>query len=830
MPPLARFALAWLAGLSAAALLAPFPGPPRPRTALWLALAGCGSFALAWRLARTRSSPRKRVLSRAILGAGLLACGLLGAARHLAALPDLASDPLVARIDTGPRVIRGRVARDPERRDRGLNYLLEAEDLFEDDRWLPAPGLVLVQGPRYPVLAYGDRLVVTATLEAPPELEDFDYGAYLARKGIYVIARRPRLQYLASGGHPIGRVLVAIRGRARDALHAALPAPESALGVGILLGDAHGIPEDIDEAFRITNTTHVIAISGSNIALLVAALQLLLGRWLGRRRAAPLVVGVVVAYSAMVGADAAVVRAAIMGSLLVLADVAGRPAHAATGLLAAAWAMTAVQPVWLGDLGFQLSFAATAGLVALAGRLGEPTKRWLTERLGSGVAGDVAGLLDEALWVTVAAQLATWPLIAWHTGQVSWAGLIANALIVPVQPAVMLLGALTSVVGALWTPAGAVLGALAWLPLTWTIRCVLWVADWPMAAVAWQPSMRFVLTWYLGFCFWSAPKAWRTQRLLQLREGSARLAKALLRLRLTTVARALLQATPLALGAACLLAWTAVRHQPDGLLHIFLLDVGQGDALFVVSPSGRRMLIDGGPAPSAVLAGVGRHVPPWDRRLDVVLLSHPDADHVAGLPSVLERYRVDLVVDAADEEHDTSDTQAWREALRREQVQGASQRVARAGDRLVLDAEAGVSAEVLWPPQGAMPPGMDAVNDRSVVLRLSYGQVHILFTGDISEAVEKRLVGSNAPLGADVLKLAHHGSSSSSDPTFLAAVGPRLVLIGVGEDNRFGHPAPDVLDRLGALPGRAPIVARSDQHGEVELLSDGEGLWLRGWP
>jgi competence protein ComEC len=203
---------------------------------------------------------------------------------------------------------------------------------------------------------------------------------------------------------------------------------------------------------------------------------------------------------------------------------------------------------------------------------------------------------------------------------------------------------------------------------------------------------------------------------------------------------------------------------------------------------------------------------------------------VAGLPSVLERYRVDLVLDAADEEHDTSDTQAWREALRQEQAQGARQVTARAGDRLVLDGQAGVSAEVLWPPQGAMPPGFDAVNDRSVVLRLSYGQVHILFTGDISEAVETRLVGANVPLGADVLKLAHHGSNSSSDPTFLASVRPRLVLIGVGEDNRFGHPAPDVLERLGELPGRAPIVARSDHHGEVELVSDGEGLWLRGGP
>ncbi len=880
--PLARAAMAWLAGMTVASLVAPFPGDPRPR-AQWIAL-GAGLAALAVAAYGYGSQRGSRSAARSAL---LLGMALLGGGRHLAALLDISADPLVARADAGPRRVRGVVSLDPDRRDTGVAYRIRVEAIAElEDRggsngggsngdgsdggdgheapnpWRPADGLVLVHGPRFPVYAYGDRLELEGMLKRPPQLDGFDYRAWLARKGIYVEMRRAHVRRLESrGGSWFGRVLVGFRGHARSALQRSVPAPESALAVGILLGDARGIPRDVDEAFRITNTTHVIAISGSNIALLVVALQLGLGGVFGRRRAAPFVVGGVIAYTAMVGADAAVVRAAIMGTLLVVADVAGRPAHAMTALLAAALGMTVVQPLWLGDLGFQLSFAATAGLIVLAAPMGEAGRQWLADRLGWRPKRAAARFLDEALWVTLAAQLATWPLIAWHTGQLSLAGLAANALIVPVQPAVMGLGALTAFGGTLWAPLGRVFGTLAWLPLAWTIRSVEWVATWPGAAVAWQPSATLVVAWYVALAVGVAlatdsGRATATRLFDAARTAAHDMPRWVARLRASRKARRRPSAAfPTALGTLCVLAWSGARHQPDGLMHLDVLDVGQGDALWVETPNGRRMLVDGGPSPSAVLAALGRRKAPWDRRVDVVVLTHPDADHVAGLPAVLARYRVGLVV-GPGVAHDTPDGRAWEAAVRTEGEEGAERIRARAGDVIVLDEAAGVRAVVLWPTAdvamlggasatsrggGAVGNGaanaIDAstastaspwsVNDRSVVLRLEYGRRSALLTGDISEVVEERLVASGAELRSDVLKVPHHGSDSSSSPAFLARIRPRVALIGVGADNRFDHPRPIVLERLASLADGPASVRRTDQDGELRMTTDGRDWWLR---
>lgn len=828
---LARLCAAWLVGVAVADVLWPPIGPPPPGSgpavAAGIALAAAAALAAALR----------RGSRRPCAAVSLALVAFLAAGRVWLSRPRFDAGHVAARRDRGMVALEGVIDDEPERRDGGVHYRLAVDralsvagdpfdgpggsDAASGDSTAVAHGRVLVQAPRYPVLAYGDRVRVRGELITPPRLPGFDYRAYLARDGVHALVRRARIERLDGprGGWAARRALLWLKARAKTALDGALPEPEAALATGILLGDDDGLPRSVADAFKRTNTTHVIAISGSNIALLVAALHVLTRR---RRRATASIVtlAVVAAYTVLVGADPAVVRAAIMGGLSVLALASGRRAEAVTALGVAGAAMTAWRPAVIGDLGFQLSFAATAGLVAFAAGRDRPAGPRAERR----TAGAARAFLDDAVRVTLAAQLATWPLVAWHTGQVGAVGLGANALIVPAQPAVMAGGAATIAAGLVAAPLGRAVGMLAWLPLAWTIRVVEACAALPGASLAWRPPLWAIAAYYGALAVAAAPSGASALAALvrrgrsAVRAGTARLAaavrgSALVRRRASRLAAA---------AAAAALAWTAALAQPDGRLHVIALDVGQGDALLVVSPNGRRMLVDGGPSPSAVLDGLGRRFAPWDRRLDVVVLTHPDADHVAGLPGVLRRYRVRDVVDPGAP-HDTPDDRAWMAAVAAE---GATVHRAARGLRIRLDTAAGTEVEVLWPPVGdirrALGGRAPTVNDHSVVLAIRQGRCRFLLTGDIEDRVEAALLRDGADVAADVLKVAHHGSATSTTPPFLAAVAPRLAVISVGADNRFGHPDDGVVARLGAT-----AVRRTDRDGAVDVSSDGDGVWVR---
>jgi competence protein ComEC len=263
----------------------------------------------------------------------------------------------------------------------------------------------------------------------------------------------------------------------------------------------------------------------------------------------------------------------------------------------------------------------------------------------------------------------------------------------------------------------------------------------------------------------------------------------------------------LALVFIAIIAFVALRGMPDGRLHVWFLDVGQGDAILIQSPDGRQILIDGGPSPSALLDELGEVLPSWDRSLDLVVLTHPDADHVSGLIPVFERYRVATVVDTVAPGDDAGVT--WLAATGAAHV--ARQQAVR-GMRLGAGA---LTMTVLSPAKVAV--GL-ASNNSSVVLRLDYGASSALLMGDAEAEAEAEMLAGGLPLRADVLKVGHHGSNASTGQGFLAAVQPRVAVISVGAENRFGHPAPELLVRLKGIE-----VLRTDQHGRIELVGDGKG-------
>ncbi len=270
-----------------------------------------------------------------------------------------------------------------------------------------------------------------------------------------------------------------------------------------------------------------------------------------------------------------------------------------------------------------------------------------------------------------------------------------------------------------------------------------------------------------------------------------------------------------------LLVWVAAFSLPDGRLHVTFLDVGQGDAIFIQAPQGQKILVDGGPSPTILLAALGRRMPFWDRTIDLVVLTHPHDDHVSGLIPVLERYQVKAFLDGG-QEHPTP---TYTHCLELVKEKGIPYRLPRAGMQIRLGKT--LQIEVLHPQNELLSDTRSDVNNNSIVLRLVYGRISFLLPGDVEEAAEAVLLSHPENLASTVLKVPHHGSATSLNPRFLEAVRPQLAVIQVGADNKFGQPDPTTLARL---EEQGVKVLRTDQNGTVEVVSDGERYWLKAGP
>jgi competence protein ComEC len=779
---LVYLAVAWLAGIA----LAKGTGLP------WQALPVLGLAAflvlLLW-----RENPRARV------GALCVLFLVAGAGRFLLAVPRFDETSLATYNDAGWVTLEGVAVGELDEREYYTNLRVRTERLtLPSGAEIEVDGLALVKADRYPERRYGDRVLIEGMLETPPVLEDFSYKDYLARQGIHSLVRHAEVTLLTERqASPILYHLYEFKRHAQSTIAGILPEPQAALLTGILLGVETGIPANLMDDFAATGTTHIIAISGFNITIVSGIFFGLAQRLSGKKRAFWIAAAGIAIYTILVGASAAVVRAAAMGILYMIAIRLGRSTYAPASLAAAALVMTLLNPHTLWDVGFQLSFAATVGLVLYT----EPLEQVFEQALGRITtverAKKIVGLISEALLVTLAAQITTTPIILNIFGRLSVITLVTNFLILPVQSYLMLSGMVALLLGLLFRPLGQVAGWVSWVFLTYTIEMVRLTARVPFASV--EVKME-------GWMMWAyyALLAGLTWWFKQTRERRRDL---WIRLNANVQTKFILGAS----AVLMILTFSVWRGLPDGKLHVTFLDVGQGDAIFIQTPSGKQILIDGGPSETQVLSELGRQMPFWDRTLDLVILTHPDSDHVNGLVPVLERYRVDTVIHRQIEME--SETYTYWLAL--VEAEGAAVYEGQAGLSLTLDE--GLEMLVLHPGARAW----ESANDNSVVTRLTYGEASLLLPGDIEAGVEKELVRDGAPLASTILKAAHHGSCSSTTQAFLEAVDPEAVVISVGADNRFGHPCDEVLERLGHLP-----VYRTDEHGAVEIVSDGTRMWV----
>ncbi len=719
-----------------------------------------------------------------------------GGLRYLIAQPTITPAHAAYYNDGGTMVITGLIADEPEIRDRTINLRLRAETALINGQSRPLHGDILLKTDRFPVIPYGSRVTAVAPLQTPPEFETFSYKEYLAREQIHSIMNRADIEILETGqGNPLYHAIYAFKAKAQTAVNQYLPSPQSSLLSAILLGNRHEMPKDIVEEFQVAGAAHLLAVSGIHAAILIGVLVALTRPFFSNRTAIPLILIVLGLYTLMVGASASVMRAAIMGSIYLIAtSFSGRSHLASVALTAAAFAITLLNPLLLWDVGFQLSFTAVLGLLLYA----KPLIQWAGGGLPEHpLAPSIKNFLITPIAIMLAVQILTTPLLILYFGRWSLVSLPVNMLIIGAQPPALILGGASALLGMAIPALGQFFGWLAWIPLSWTLAVVRIFAALPGASLYAQiePSGVLIIYALIGLLTWWHKVGNDRRKRMQGAWGENWKAKAAVLLTFI----------------AAILAMRWAQTQPDGMLHVAFLDVGQGDATFIQTPSGRQILIDGGLYPTVISDGVGRQMPFGDRTIDILIATHPDADHISGLPTIFDRYDIDLLLTNGDE-----DGSPIMQALNAA-AQDTPRHTARTGETILI--EDGVWLEVLHP--STLNEGEDR-NNQSVVLRLLYGDFSVLLTGDAEAEAEGEMVRGGWPLSSIVYKVGHHGSNTSSTPIFLQAMRPQIGVISAGVDNSYGHPHTAVLERLTEA---GITILRTDELGTIELITDGKTMW-----
>jgi competence protein ComEC len=619
---------------------------------------------------------------------------------------------------------------------------------------------------------------VVRVAEPRPADDGFDERAWLARQGIHVVLRAGAWREVGRRGGVPG-----LGDRLRDRIERAVgrgsDGVRRALVLGVVLGEDEGLPDDVQESFRASGLAHLLAVSGQNVAFIAGGVigigwLLRVSRYLREL----LTIGAIVAYVLAVGWQPSVVRAGVAGVLVSLAWLVARPRDRWHFLALGALVLLAWTPATLLEPGFQLSFAAVAGIF-----VGVPWLRTTFE--GYPVPRSAA----DALGIALVCGLATAPIVLFHFGQAPVYTVPANVLALPAVPAVLGLGLLAAAADPVSPEAATALAWLAGWAAAWLELVARLVAAVPGAQIGTRTALVLAAV---------ALGAW----------GAARLA----RKRVHSRARPALALALVGLVAMVAAGWWAARPAPAWMqpagLRVTFLDVGQGDAILLETPSA-RVLVDQGPPEADVagqLAGMGV------RSLSALVLTHPQRDHVGGAADVIRRLRIGAVLDPQ-----LAATGPDREeAIAAARERGVPVRLIREGSEFRAG---GLVLRVLWPPDAGLVS--EDPNLNATVLVASFGELDVLLPADAESDVTSRLHLSSY----EILKVAHHGSEDPGLDEELRVLRPELAVISAGRNNDYGHPRPETLAALAAVPGLA--VYRTDVHGRVVVESDGRGLRIR---
>ncbi len=720
----------------------------------------------------------------------LLLCFSLGSVRYLLYQPKWDAS-FIAFYNDRPTelLVEGVVTAPPDQRNTYINLRLKVERLIDPAQPSTPTGSILVTGAllaRVPIgtqAAYGDRVSLQGHLVTPSENDDFSYRDYLANHGIYSYMAYPSMAVINQAqASPIYAAILWVRERAVNLVNSLYSDPEASLISGIVLGVQSGIPQDVQEAFRLTGTSHIVVISGFNITIVALVFGTVFSRLFGKRWGALIATIGIIFYTLLVGAGPAVLRAAFLGLLTLFGHQLGRRQTGVNSLAFAAAILALVTPTILWDVSFQLSFAATLGIMLYA----EPLTHWfarLAERYTPPMmARRVTGVVSAYILLTLAAQLTTLPLMAYYFKRISLTALITNPLILPAQPPLMILGGLSILAGLLFQPLGQLIAWAAWPFATFSIRSVEWLATVPHGSL---PTGKITLVLILLFYV----------ILFSITFARSKIAR---------ITHRFSPGIPLAcLALLAFVVWRSGFDAPDNRLHVTILDVGTGDAVLIKSPTGRHLLVNGGPSTLALSDALGRRLPLFDHTLEWLVVADIDTEDIAAIAGNLERFPPTNVLWAGN----LSGTRTVADL--QTQLINLALPITTMEPGQTIDLGSGVTLRVL------------STNPRGAELILEWGNFRMLLPMGMDFTALDSLQRNTAMRNISTVLLPESGYAPVNPPELIAFLHPQLAILSVAAGDKSGLPSPETLKALDGYN-----LLRTDHNGWIEITTDGSQMWV----
>lgn len=676
---------------------------------------------------------------------------------------------------------------------------LDEVHIRRDGTWVPFRGkLLLTYRSQTPRFSYGDVILFRTELRRPMGRRnpgEFDYRRYLRNHHIYALAYLDSQDVpliVGRGGWPLRRWAGHLRIQIERHLEKTTNPPTAAILKALLVGLKGEIEPEVIQEFVQTGVIHVLAVSGLHVGYVTLVIMVILGflRLPPHWRTVFTISGLIF-YALLVDLRPSVVRAVIMASLMLISRSWEYRLSIYNSIAAAAFLQTLIDPMQLFDMGFQLSFLAVLSIVVLYRRIDggipERIKSWIRERrlIWSGY---------QLFLVSLAALIGTLPITVYYFQRIPLVALVANLLVVPLVGLICALGFAQVLLGAVWPFCGMAYGAVE----EYLIKGLLLIVEWSSKVPFGSFSVRAIDLWLVVLLY-----------------------LILIVVLISNMRRLGLGLVVLVLVGLNIWVWSPVIKPPA--LQAVFLDVGQGDAIFLRLPDNRSILIDTGDRVFRRDYGALVVVPYLKRqgiqRLSYLILTHPHSDHIGGAPYLLRHIYVDTICFSPQK----GKSNLCEEIQQIVDSLAIPQRILKAGDYLCFNA--GIIF-VLHPSERFLQAGHVSYNDGSLVLKVSFRGQKLLLCGDIETEAENHLLGYGEFLASQIIKVPHHGSATSSTPSFLDLVQPEMAVISVGAKNKFNHPDSTTVARYRQ---RGVYLHRTDQAGALQLQIKGSGWQVKNW-
>ena len=677
------------------------------------------------------------------------------------------------------------------------------------------------------LLEYGDIISFKGEFQEPRKKRNyggFDYKNYLKTLKIYGTVKCESYNVLEKNK---GNILISftnkISNSVKEKIYDLLDKREANLLIGLLLGDDDNIDHDIEESFKISSLSHILAVSGMQVTYIITAMYFIFNNLLGKRKTKIVIIIILIFYTILTGFSPSIVRASIMGILIMGAGLFYRKNDIWNSIAISLLLMLIYNPFLITNVGLQLSYLGTIGIILLNKTFLRIFNKIRFEKyiLNRKIINIVSKII-EILTVTISASVVVFPIMLYNFNLFGTYFLITNLFASIIIGPITIFGTVIVIISFVFLKIGKLLSVILEISLN-TLVFVSNFSKLPFSKIyITTPKISMIIFYYVLIIFFNYIYKIYNNRNLSLTQIRFRNLIALYKYKIKEIynnkksRKKFISILILIVFCFNIYNFFIIKRE----LKIYFVDVGQGDSTFIVTPKNETILIDGGGSLGTDFDVGESTLLPYilDRgykKIDLMFVSHFDQDHIGGLFKILEELKVEKVCISKQEE-DSENYQKFLNIVKEKNIQVL---VVKIGDKIVLDKN--LYFDILWPKDKQIEE--NKLNNNAIVMKLNYNNFSMLFTGDIEKKAEEEILKTyknSKMLESDILKVAHHGSKTSTTDEFLNKVKPKIALIGVGKDNMFGHPSNTTIEKLEKMNIK---IYRTDLNAEISICVNDKG-------